>query len=344
MTGRRNGPLAATVKGELGEFRDTWDQLASEQPTPSVSMMSWWLEAGCRGDPVFLLVVEHGRLVGGLALEQEKWRGVWLTRLMASRLSPVNMDLIAEPGREKQVGDSVARWITQSGARICDFGGLASSSRIMEAIDVPTDSRVMRSTWCVSLDGGFEDFLQSRSRKLRKEIRRVREEAVATGRVTKRSGDGDIERALTTLRDLHTAQVGDESRFMPIMDEFSQAARSAVRTGNLFVHEVVAPSGNTEAIALGFRVGRRAELVIGGRDTSAPSGTGTLLLAYSIEQLSLDGVAEVDLGAGFDHYKERWASIQRDLYRVRFAVGLRSRLLVWLRDLMARTRAPEGQS
>ena len=68
--------IEVRVVDQLGSFRGDWDRLASEMPRPTHSVMSWWLDAAATNEPVFLLVLDGGRLIGGLALERERWLGI----------------------------------------------------------------------------------------------------------------------------------------------------------------------------------------------------------------------------------------------------------------------------
>ncbi len=86
----------------LDGWETQWDRLVDRAPLPSPFMRSWWLTGVAGPQRRFLLAVEGGRLMGGLALDERGWPGLEVLHMMGSgRLCPDHMDLIAAPGEEE---------------------------------------------------------------------------------------------------------------------------------------------------------------------------------------------------------------------------------------------------
>src|SRR5215467_3446340 len=96
----RGAPTIVAV-AELGAFRAAWDTMVGSLPLPSPFLRSWWLDHASGPHPLFLLVLEGGTLLGGVALEQDRRCGVRRLSVQGGgALCPDHFDLVAEPGQE----------------------------------------------------------------------------------------------------------------------------------------------------------------------------------------------------------------------------------------------------
>src|SRR5882762_6098642 len=87
--------------GTLGIHAAAWDALVSFGDPPTPFLRSWWLEAVAGPRPVFLLVIDGGTLLGGLALEEDHGMVVRRLRFIGDRprfgdspLGPDHLDAV----------------------------------------------------------------------------------------------------------------------------------------------------------------------------------------------------------------------------------------------------------
>ena len=119
----------------LGPFAAAWDSLVARQPHPSPFLRTWWLDATATGEPVFVLVLEDSRLIGGLALQRHRRGGLEVLEMMGQGpLEPDHLDLVAEPGREAAVVDEVGAWLTRRGSRVLDLDGIEPDGLLVAAL------------------------------------------------------------------------------------------------------------------------------------------------------------------------------------------------------------------
>ena len=325
--------MKTLVRPSLGSLASSWDELVDASPLPSPFLRSWWLQSTAGPRPRFILVLDAGRLVGGLALEADLRWGVPRLRFMgAGPLCPDHLDLVAAPGREEEVLVAVARWLARPGWRVIDLDGVAPGSRLAEALPGRASSQLTDlAPWSPLPDdpARYQPGLTSRFRNTLRRSRARLERAGARHRVVPAGEHGP---ALRTLRRLHQQRWGDASTFLPSFDRFERAAGEGVRRGELVLHELVTDAG-TVAVEAWFEVAGRASFYQGGRDVADPRwrGAGSVLRAAVIERACRLGFTEVDLLRGDDPYKRDWAPRARPLARLRAAHGLGGRAALAVR-------------
>src|SRR4051794_36422671 len=92
------------VQPRLGPWATAWDKLVEQLPVPSPFVRSWWLEATAGPQPRFVLVTDGHALLGGIALQEERWLGMpYLAVMGAGVLCPDHLDLVAAWDREDDV-------------------------------------------------------------------------------------------------------------------------------------------------------------------------------------------------------------------------------------------------
>ena len=119
------------VRDSLADLASSWDALVAKQPIASPFLRSWWLEGVAGPRPRFVLVVDDGQLIGGVPLEEHRRMGMSQLQFIGSRnLAADHLDLVAAPGRETTVVDSLTGWFGRGGSRLFDLGGLVPSARV----------------------------------------------------------------------------------------------------------------------------------------------------------------------------------------------------------------------
>jgi CelD/BcsL family acetyltransferase involved in cellulose biosynthesis len=209
--------IRVLVRPDLGQWAGDWDALVDRLPVPSPFLRSWWLEATAGPRPRFVLVAQEDVLLGGLALEEDRWLGVPLLRVMgAGALCPDHLDLVARTGREATVIGAMAAWLRYPGSRIIDLESVTTDSRIRAALPGRVHEQLVDVAPWTPLPADPAEFLATRSANfranLRKASRRLDEEGI-THRV-RREGD-EVETALESLRQLHGAQWGQRGVRIP---------------------------------------------------------------------------------------------------------------------------------
>lgn len=334
----------------LGSFAEAWDTLVAQAPLPSPFLRSWWLEHAPRTRALFLLIVEGGQLVGGLALDEDRVWGVpRLQCLGAGALAPDHLDLIAQPGREDEVVAVLRRWLRRPGSRLVDLSGIVPDSRVRAALPGPVHVEQEDVAPFAVLPHDESALMAARSSRVRNTVRRTTKRLVAAGATYRVAEAGETDRALVDLRRLHDERWATRSKFLAAFDAFSAAARCGAARGEVVFHELVA---DDEVIAceVGFEVAGRASFYQSGRSTADVwRGAGTMLRAAVVARACRNGLTEYDLLRGDETYKQDWADGQRPLLRLRAASGPGATALLvaalardGLRPVVRRVRARRG--
>lgn len=333
------------VRSRLGTLEPAWDALVERLPLPSPFLRSWWLQQAAGGTPRFLLVVDGDLLVGGLALQEERWLGVPRLRVMgAGALCPDHLDAVALPGRQQDVLAALAAWLRRPGSRVLDLEGVAGHSRLAVALPGRVRREVVDVAPWAPLPADFDGWLRSRPpgfrATVRKAMRRLEQEAVAH-RVVRGAA---VDAALDTLRRLHAARWGERSRFLAAFERFVAAGRAGAPRGELAFHELVAGEEVVATLSC-FEVAGRVSLYQSGRlPEHRWRNAATVLLVKVVEDACRRGLAEVDLLRGDEPYKRNLASATRELLRLRAAHGAAGRLALAAIVLQARARRLLGRS
>jgi CelD/BcsL family acetyltransferase involved in cellulose biosynthesis len=335
--GDRNG-LRVIVRTGLGSLQPAWDDLVERCPLPSPFLRSWWLEQTAGGVPRLLLVMDGAVLVGGLALQEERWLGVPRLRVMgAGALCPDHLDAVALPDREQEVLAALAAWLRRPGSRVLDLEGVAGDSRLAAALPGRVRREVIAVAPSAPLPADPDDWLRTRPPNfratVRKATRRLEQAAVAHQVVRGAS----VHAALDHLRRLHRARWDDRSSFLAAYDRFAAASQAGAARGEVAFHQLVA-GGEVVAAVSCFEVAGRVSLYQSGRLSERRwRNAATVLLVKVVQDACRRGLAEVDLLRGDEPYKRNFASATRELLRLRAAHGTAGRLA--LAALVLRSRA-----
>ncbi len=329
--------ITTDVRPALGTNGSAWDALVDVAPLPSPFLRSWWLDGVAGPNPRVVIVRDDGDLIGGMALEEDRPLGIARLRPIGLLLGADQLDIVAAPGREGDVEEALRAWLGQCRARVIDLVGCSEKTRLVAVLPRPRVEAVDVAPW-IPLPASFSDFLALRSGDLRSQIdrpgRRLRREGVSY-RVVE---PAEVQRALTDLRRLHAHVFGTSSQFLPVFDRFARAAPAGIARQELVLHEFVA-DGRTVAVNVCFEVAKRVSFYQGGRDTDRRwRGSGTALIAHSVEHAIEAGCRELDLLRGAEGYKRQWATEQREILRLRAGRGIGGRLGLLGLALGARSR------
>lgn len=311
---------------DLDAWAGQWDQLVDSSPLPSPFLRSWWLTgAGGRGRH-FLLVVEGARLVGGLAVE--KRHPMLSIRMMADGpLCPDHLDLLAVPGREAVVVSRLRDWLChRPGERLLDFRGIRAGSRLVEAMPGRVRVEVMAVAPFVPLPDSPEAYRATLPAQFRKNLRVAGRRLAAEGVAHRTLRGPAVVQGLGTLRDLHVAQWGSRSNFLPVADRFTAGFAGGCAADEVVVHEL-RQDDLVVATVTAFEVAGRVSLYQSARLTDRRWRDATIvLLGAIIDDACARGFTEVDFLRGEESYKGRFTRDRRELVRFVAGTGLMGRL------------------
>lgn len=310
------------VTDRLGEHAPAWDALVAAADPPNAMWRSWALVAREEPDLRYLLVVDEGRLLGGLTVTVRATRRFAIPVVTLPAAAASHADLLAVPGKEQEVADHVAGWFRSHRNAIIDLWGLVPSGRLPGVVGAtPTLSQVGHSPY-VSLPDDFEHYLATRSANFRSNLRRNRRRLQQAGFRHRVLHADETDRALSELHRLHAQRHGERSTFLPRFEAFSRVARAGVAVGELTFH-ALERDADIIAIDAVFEVAGRADYYQGGRDTVTREhqGAGLVLLAEIVATGSQRGLRELDLQPQADAYKLGFTEQLRPVSRLHATRG-----------------------
>jgi CelD/BcsL family acetyltransferase involved in cellulose biosynthesis len=171
----------------------------------------------------------------------------------------------------------------------------------------------------------FDDWLRTRSKNFREQVRRRERKLRKAHEVEFRLTDDPerLDEDLGTLIRLHDARFGDESRsFSGVRRKFhADFARRALERGwlRLWTLEL---DGGPAAAWMGYRFGGIEWYYQAGRDPALErEAVGFVLMAHTIRSALDDGMSEYRLLLGGEAYKDRFASADHGLETIILARG-----------------------
>jgi CelD/BcsL family acetyltransferase involved in cellulose biosynthesis len=312
-------PLSLLDVPHLDGWASQWDRLVDSSPLPSPFLRSWWLAGTVRSGPHFLLIVDDATLLGGLALEEPHPTAT--IRMMGYGSASDHLDLLAAPGHEAEVIRLLGAWLGRPGARLLDLRGIRAGSQLIEALP----GRVRREPMAVApftpLPVSAEAYRLTLPSQFRRNLRRSADRLGAEGVIHRTIRGHAVLSSLDTLRELHYAQWGDDSKFLPNFDRFVTACAGGSAVDEVVVHELVR-GDLVVATVMAFEVAGRVSLYQSARLTDPRwRDATTALLAAIIGDACDRGFKEVDFLRGEEPYKGRFAPNHRELSRLVASTG-----------------------
>jgi CelD/BcsL family acetyltransferase involved in cellulose biosynthesis len=308
------------VRGSLAELAPTWDAFVDASPSPSPFLCSWWLEAVAVGSPTFVLAFDGDELLGGAPFVEERRRGVRRYRL-ATAGSEHGLDLVAAPGRGDAVAGAVGAWLQRGGNRIVDLSGVRPDSALASCAPRAARVEMLETAPWFDVPPTFEDYLASRRKKFRQEIRRVGRRFDELGARYRVVDAGETERAIATLEQLHDERWDRRSLFRAYFRQFEAAARSGAALGEVRFHEVDAAGEVIASLVTIERWGTCYFFQMGRNPDPRFANAGTVIKAKAVERACAEGFRKVDLCYGDPTPKLLWADEREPVVRVHWGHG-----------------------
>jgi CelD/BcsL family acetyltransferase involved in cellulose biosynthesis len=311
-----------SLVASLGPDAAAWDGLVEASPHPSPFLRSWWLDAMAGPHTQFVLVSDGDRLTGGIAVDVDRRRGIARGRIPGTGpLAPHNLDLLATPGREPEVCAALLGYLGQRHPWIADFYGIRPDSHLLQcAAPSARVARIDGAPW-LRVPEDFEQFVLSRSTKLRQEIRRVIRRLDEAGYRYREVEGAETVRALSTFERLHRRRWGSRSRFLPAYPRFAAAVAAGAQAGEVTFQEILLDE-TVVASLVSFEVAGISSWYQMGRDPDPRhKNVGTLLKARAVERSCRLGHRVIDLCIGEDPLKAQWGDAIVPVLRARWASG-----------------------
>lgn len=304
---------APTADVEMSEsldgFREEWTALAHESRNVFSTWewaATWWRYHGSSTSPLIVACREHGRLTAILPLYRWTHRPVRTARFIghgpADQLGPIC------PPAGRGVAAAALRRVLDRAELDVVFaellpGGLGWPQHLHSR------PLLVEASPAISLTGGWQRYLESRSANLRQQIRRRERQLRRRHVVRLRLADdpGRLQDDLTALFALHRSRWGRRSpflRFEPFHRDFATVALER-RWLRLWLLEL---DDRPAAAWYGLRYAGVESYYQAGRDPAfADASVGFVLLAHSIREAADDGMDEYRLLRGGERFKARFA-------------------------------------
>ncbi len=322
---------------DLGEWTAQWDQLVDVAPVPSPFLRSWWLHGTSQFDRHFLLVVDGDRLLGGLALEERN--PLAHIRMMGSGSASDHLDLLAAHGHETAVVTALGEWFRRPGGRLFELKAIRTGSRLLETLPGRVRVEPMVGAPFALLPDSAVAYRSTLSSQFRRNLRRASDRLCAESMTHRVIRGNAVLSSFETLRQLHTAQWGERSKFLPAFERFVTGCSGGIAADEVVVHEL-GRDNLVIAIVTTLEVAGRVSLYQSARHTDPRwRDATTVLLSAIIDDACTRGLNEVDFLRGEEPYKTRFATEQREMWTLIAGSGFNGRLRC--NAMAARSRAEQ---
>jgi CelD/BcsL family acetyltransferase involved in cellulose biosynthesis len=317
--------------GELEDIRSEWESLgrASGNPFASVEWAEAWLAHAGAGSRLRLfgarraegtlaaivpLVIVHGRYV-----RKARFLGFGAANELGPVSAPSDRELGVAALRES-LAATRGEWDLFLGESLPGTGWAASlGGRSVAHLGSP----VARGPWT-----SWDDYLASRSRNLRQQLRQKERRLVGRGLEYRTvSSAAELGPGLDALFALHRARWGAEaSPWFAGLEGFHRAFASTAFERGWLRLRLLELDGRPVAANYSFRFGDAEWSYQHGRDLSLEDeSVGLLIFARAVREAFAERAREFKLGPGVQDYKRRFANADEGLETVGIARGLRGR-------------------
>jgi CelD/BcsL family acetyltransferase involved in cellulose biosynthesis len=309
-------------------------------------LLPWWKHFGEGRELAVICVRERGRLIGVLPLflEQVRLGGVAVRRLAFLGDGDTGcdyLDVLAEPGREREVLDHCLPRLVELPWDVCDLDGLwrESFTALQLAQRFPPgkavsgivrDARIRFVCPHIPLSGTWEQYLEGLSRRdnLRRREKWIYRQPGVSVRCAR-----DPEAAVQATDEflaLHRARWAVEGGSDGLGDArheafHREASQQLAQAGMLRMYTLLA-ARRPVASVYGVVHGGKFNYYQSGYDPNwASRSVGLVLLARTVQDALAEGLREFDFLRGDEGYKGEWSRGERWTIRFRLWRGARGR-------------------
>jgi len=308
----------------------------------------WWQSYG-DGHDLWILVARDGNLVGGIAplYMRRQLGGVRKLAFLGDiEVSPNHLDFLIRPNEYNEVMQAICQflWQTRASWDLLELRGFTGNTHTLPMAvkffrqkGLRTQMEIHVRCPYIKLPKSYDEYIQERSSKTRKNIRRLRRRLfedfpnVHFGSVIDPEELKEVFSSLVSLHQARWMRQGLPGAFANL--EFVEFHQNMARIGleqsalRMYYLKVGA---NYIAVMYGYRSGGRYFDYLTGFDEQWDKySVGNLLIAYVIEQLINDEMQEFDFLQGEGTYKFKWATDVRNNYYMRVTSSTVRGRVVW---------------
>ena len=313
------------AEADLTTLPPAWDELACACRLPYGTpawMLAWWRHLAPPQAQLRVVTVNHGEELVGLAgmYIAPEGAGSRHVRLLGARYGGTPLGPLAQPGSEPEVARAIGSYLDSMRPAPHGFhlDGIPVDSPWPALIadawgGHPLIQQLAQRPTPTVRTGGmtFDEWMASKSKNFRQEMRRKRRQLDDQGAVFRISTTlEEVDRDLDSFLRLHESRWewrGGSGRLRPRTKEFlSDLARQLLPLGRfrLWSIDVEGASISTHLFVAG---GGRANYWLGGFDDAwARYSPAMVALLAAIEHAIDEGDTEIGLGAGRQAYKSRF--------------------------------------
>lgn len=303
-----------------------WDALAAQVDPSSFFLRHDWAAAAWawrerEGRPLVLLVRDCGELIGIIPLLEDAAGTRRATLAWLAVPDNQEADLVAPPAERARVAGALARWLAAHRSRWSrlaltqipvDSPSLPALCAALESRGMPVRTERSGTNYAIELDGTWEDFYRTRSRRLKKGNNLVANRLRRAGSIelVRLSGDQITAAVGQTLRSLSASswkQATATTFDRPAPGAFLDTLITRGQGGDWLVAWLLHLDGEPIASELHIEHGGRAHALRADyAEHAAELSPGTYLNWKVIEQLFDSDLRRYELGPGANPYKQRW--------------------------------------
>ena len=306
----------------------------------------WWTHFGGGREPCSICVRENGRLIGLMPLFAESVRmgGIPVRRvafLGDGETGCDDLDVLAEPGREREVLRHCLARLLQLPWDVCELDGLWRGSltalQLAERFppgratgDVVRSARLRYLCPGIPLEGTYEQYLATLGRRenLRRREKWIwRQPGVAIRCARTPEEAGPATEQFIALHRSRWAQDGGSDGLTDQRNEaFHRDATQRLAQAGMLRMYTLFVARRPVASVYGVVHGQKFNYYQSGYDPLwAPKSVGLVLLARTVQDAFAEGLQEFDFLHGNESYKGDWARAERWTVQMRLWRGARGR-------------------
>jgi CelD/BcsL family acetyltransferase involved in cellulose biosynthesis len=307
-------------------------------------MEPWWRHFGASRELQILCVREGGKLIGLMPLFAEEVRlaGVPVRRLAFLGDGDTGcdcLDVLAAPGREREVHQHVLAALMRLRWDVCDLDGLwrESFTALQLAQAFPPgrtargavrDARLRYVCPFIPLEGSHAQYLQGLGRRenLRRREKWIARQPGVSIRCARTSDDASqaTEEFLSLHRARWAVEGGSDGLTGPRHEAFHHdASRRLAQAGLLRMYTLRVARRPVASVYGVVHRGKFYYYQSGYDPNWACKSVGMVLLARTVEDAFAEGLGEFDFLRGDESYKSEWARGQRWTIQMRLWRGAR---------------------
>jgi len=328
----------------LPPLREDWNRLMEAAPRPNIFLSwewltSWWTHFRDASQELRVLTIRDaaGDLMGVGPFCVERVPGPWSFRVLkflgTKLVSSDYLDLLAAPGREREVAAAVLRFLREQRgvwdlAELSDLlpESLGLDALAPEARATGCATGVLKGEWCpyLPLAATKEEYFDSLGRSKRSRLKRARKAVEGVGCVITLADTPETLRpALEELYELHGKRWAARGLSGNLHDPRIRAfhhelAGTLGARGRMRIY-TLRHQGKAVACDYVLHEGKTVYFYQTAYDVDPAweeYKPGYTLLAHSIEDSVDRGAREFDFLRGREEYKERWTDQARETWRL----------------------------